>query len=153
MKTCFFIGHRDAPLALQKQLDEVVEKLASTNNVTHFIVGHRGSFDHMATSAIQKAKKYHPELCALRLIAYHPSERPAIIPELFDNIYFPLALAKCPRRFAIEKANQFVLSESDVLVCFVSRSGGNSAELLRKAVRMEKAGQIQIINLANSALF
>ena len=148
MRTCFFIGHRDAPESIQARLTEIVENLVRYHGVTQCIVGYRGEFDRMATIAVQETKQNHPDLCAYRLLPYHPTECQRPVPEHFDDTYYPMGLETVPRRYAIKKANHAVLEESDYLICYVCREGGNAAELLRHAQRMEKKGWITIINLA-----
>lgn len=149
MYTCFFIGHRDAPSSVQIRLNAVVEKLVCRFDVSEFIVGYHGEFDRMATTAVQEAKKKHPELYAYRLLPYHPTECQLPIPEFFDDLYYPDGLETVPRRFSIKRANRAVLDESHYLVAYVSRDGGNAAELLRYARRLEKKGFLKIINLAD----
>lgn len=151
MYTCFLFGHRDAPLALQEQLNETVDYLIRKCHATEFFVGYHGNFDHMATHAIQKAKATRPEIYAYRLIAYHPAEQNIPIPDYFDGTFYPLELVNVPRRFAIQKANQIILDKSDFVVTYVCRDGGNAAALLRKAKRMEKKGWVKTINLYEDA--
>ena len=59
MKTCFFIGHRDAPNRIKLLLYEAIERHITEYGVTHFVVGH---FDLMAAQAVCEAKSgmmYH----------------------------------------------------------------------------------------------
>lgn len=147
MRVCFFIGHRDAPASVQAQLNKTVEQLVRYHDVSQCIVGYHGEFDRMATIAVQTAKQKYPELYAYRLTPYFPEEHTASIPAFFDDLYYPMGLEEVPHRFAIKKANRIALDESDYLVAYVRRSGGNAAELLRHARRMEKKGWLKIINL------
>lgn len=148
MKTCFFIGHRDAPESIQEQLDMQVEYLVKMCDVSEFIVGCHGAFDRMATAAVQKAKRNYPGIYAYRLLCYHPYDCPVPIPEYFDNTIYPDVLYDVPKRFAIEKANLFALRESDFLVSYVRWYGGNSGKLLEYARGMERRGSLRVINLA-----
>lgn len=148
MKTCFFIGHHDAPLSLQERLNETVEELARKHDVSQFVVGHRGNFDRMATAAVQAVKRKKPELYAYRLLSYFPDKMTPPVPELFDDNYYPLELVEVPRRYAVVKANQFMLNQCDYLVAYVNREGGNAGALLKRAKRMEKKGLLKVINLA-----
>lgn len=150
MKTCFFIGHHDAPESVQERLDMQVEYLVKMCGVTEFIVGYRGAFDRMATAAVQKVKRSHPEIYAYRLLCYHPYDCQVTVPEYFDNTFYPDVLHDVPRRFAIEKANRYALKESDYLVAYVRWLGGNSGRLLAHARRFERLGPLKVINLAES---
>ena len=153
MKTCFFIGHRNAPIALQEELNRSVEKMVLEYGITDFVVGSHGNFDHMAIAAIQKMKLLHPERKAYLLIANHPFDRVPFLPEHFDSTFYPYSLETSPKRFAIKKANQLMLMQSDCLIAYVNRSGGNSAEILKKARRLELEGQLRVFNLGNDLLF
>lgn len=151
MKTCFFIGHRDAPESIRAKLFEVVEHLTMENYVTDFIVGHYGDFDRMAISAVQQTICKYPEKesLAVMLEPYLLDNRPIPpLPHYFDNYYYPEGLESVPKRYCVEKANQLALDQADYLVAYVKHEGGNAAKLLRRARRMEKKGYIKVINLA-----
>lgn len=147
MKTCFFIGHHDAPDRLREQLDEEVERLVREEGVTSFLVGYHGNFDRMATAAVRQAREHHPQLRAWLLLAYHPSERKVPAPQGFDGTYYPVGLVGVPRRFAIPKANAAALNECDFLIAHVTREGGNAGALLRQARKREKEGILRIIRV------
>ena len=149
MRTCFFIGHRDAPGALQERLYETIVHLVMNCHVDHFIVGHYGDFDRLAIAAVQRVIREYPEkeIIADLLEPYFPGDRELLVPHYFDDIFYPEGMETVPPRYCIEKANQKALDEADVLVAYVIRSGGNSAKLLRRARRREKEGSMLVINL------
>ena len=62
MKSCFFIGHREASLETLPALTEAVEQHIVQHRVTEFIVGNYGGFDRMAAKAVIAAKARHPEI-------------------------------------------------------------------------------------------
>ncbi len=148
MRTCFLMGQHDAPDAIQERLCEELEKLVRLNGVTEMIVGHRGSFDRMATAAIQTVLRKRPELYDRVLVAYHDSSDTVPLPEFFEAHYYPIELYEVPLRYAIVKANQIALEESDFLLTYCNRDGGNAGRLLRRAKRLEKKGYLKVINLA-----
>lgn len=51
-KTCFFIGHRDAPDSLLPFLITEVERQVTECHVREFVVGHYGNFDALAARAV-----------------------------------------------------------------------------------------------------
>ena len=150
MYTCFFIGHRDAPSSIQSVLDETVEYLWKYCGVTQFVVGHHGNFDNMAISAVNKAKLCNSELDAYLLLETYTPHKSVYLPGLFDHYYLPDGVELVHPRYAIEKANRMMLKESDFLVAYVNRDGGNAAKLLRSARRQVKDG-LRIINLATDS--
>ena len=149
MKTCFFVGHHDAPWFLQERLNAEVERLVRDCAVSEFVVGHYGDFDRMATIAVQAAKKRHPNLRAYRLIPYFPSGRSFPVPEYFDNTLYPEGMETVPKRYCILRANRKLIDTSDYLLAYVCHEGGNAGGMLAYAKRREKRGLLQIINLAD----
>lgn len=148
MKSCFLVGHHDAPISIQPLLDQIVEKLITQQDVSCFYVGCHGSFDAMAVSAIQKAIACRADVYAYLVIPYHPCERQYSVPEFFEDTYYPNGMEVVPRRYAIPRANRIVLDESDILVTFVSRQGGNAAKLLKHGRTLERKGYMKIYNLS-----
>lgn len=152
MYTCFFIGHRDAPSSIQEKLNETVERLVKECWVTDFVVGRYGNFDRMAVSAVQRVICMYPrkEVTAELLDPYiYDTQSRPFLPNHFDSYYYPEGLEAVPKRYCIEKANQLVLDESDYLICYVTRDGGNAAKLFRRAKRLEKKKYIKVLNLAD----
>lgn len=147
MKTCFFIGHHDAPEHIQEEINAVVEKLAEEHGVDEFVVGYHGSFDRMATVAVQKLKKNNREVKAYRLLAYHPEERDVLVPQYFDGTLYPPDMEIIPRRFAIVRANRYMAEHCDYLVAYVRHEGGNAAKILTCA-RRKSVDDVRVINLA-----
>lgn len=140
-KTCFFIGHRDSPQSLAPILRNEVERHISHLGVTEFIVGMYGSFDQMAGRAVISLKREYPDIKLFRLFAYHPAERNADCPDGYDGTVFPAGLETTPRRFAIVKANQRIISETDYLIAYVSHPASNASKFLQYARRLEKRGK------------
>lgn len=148
MKTCFFIGHHDAPEHIQEKINAVVEQLVEEDGVGEFVMGYHGNFDRMATVAVQKLKKNNRELKAYRLLAYHPAERDVQVPQYFDGTLYPPDMESIPRRFAIVRANQYMAEHCDYLIAYVRREGGNAARILTYAKRRGSVDAVKIINLA-----
>ncbi|MBQ6706885.1 MAG: hypothetical protein IJN07_05210 [Clostridia bacterium] len=148
MKTCFFIGHRDAPPEIFPDLCEVIEQHILGYGVTEFVVGNYGAFDRMAARAVIAAKTRHPHISLLMLLPYHPAERPVKPPPGFDNTYYPLGMENVPRRLAIVCANRYMVNRADYLIAFVRYTASNARNLLEYAQSTKKAQQLHITNLA-----
>lgn len=88
-KYCFFIGHRDASREIYPALLAEVERHICELGVTQFVVGHYGSFDHLAAEAVIKAKTMHKGMELVLLLPHHPAERPLDKPTGFDYTYYP----------------------------------------------------------------
>ena len=143
MKSCFFIGHRNASGELLPDLKQVVEKHISEYGVTEFIVGRYGDFDHLAARAVIALKAQYPQIILSLLIPYHPAERPIETPQGFDNTYHPPGMEKVPRRLAIVRANRYVVDHVDYLIAYAWHAASNARNLVEYAQRRN----IKITNL------
>ena len=135
MKSCFFIGHRDASPEVFPALVEAVERHIMEYGVTEFVVGHYGSFDRMAARSVMKAKGRHPDITLTMLLPYHPAERPVSLPPGFDNSFYPPGMETVPRKLAILRANRYMVEHTDYLIAFVWHPGSNARDLVEYAVK------------------
>ncbi len=145
VKTCFFIGHRDAPEELRPLLAEAVERHITQYGVTEFVVGHYGRFDAMAAAAVRKAKERRPEVTLTLLLPYYP---PSCDTSGCDRTYFPAGLEHVPKPFAIVRANAHMIRSSDYLICYDRGQIGKTRDFMELARRREKEGELRIENLA-----
>lgn len=147
MKTCFFIGHRDAPEVVKKELAEEVERHIVEYGVTDFVVGGYGKFDAMAENAVLDAKKRRPEVALHRLLPYYRPDRPVELPEGYDGTLYPPGMERAPKRAAIVRANHYMVDHSDFLIAYV-RHFGNSRDLVEYAEKREVRGLLRVTKLS-----
>ena len=145
MKTCFFIGHHDAPESIYDRLLAAVERHISDYGVTDFIVGRYGNFDHMAARAVINAKRRHIGVTLTLLLPYYRSDATSL-PDGFDGSLFPDGLETVPRRAAILWANQYMIRRCDYLISYDKGNIGNTRELVAIA---RKISFIRIENIAD----
>ena len=148
MKSCFFIGHRDADERLLPRLELVIDRLIREEGVLYFYVGGYGGFDRVATVAVRRMKQKHPDITLMLVLPYHPAERPTEAPDGFDGTYHPDGLESTPKRYAIVRANKIMVDTCDWLVCYVRHGASNSRKLLDYAEHLNNMGLIQIVNVA-----
>ena len=151
MKSCFFIGHREASSEVLPALREAVERHIVDYGVTEFIVGNYGGFDRVAAKAVIEAKTLHPQITLTLLIPYHPAERPIDPPPGFDGSFYPPNMEKVPRRFAISKANRYMVDHTDYLIAYAWHPASNAWNLMDYAKRPYRS-QIVITNIADKIL-
>ena len=142
---CFFIGHRNAPEALRPLLEKAVERHITECEVTEFVVGHYGRFDYMAAGAVRAAKKRHPEVTLTLLLPYYPFLHDT---SDYDRTYYPEGLETVPKPYAIIRANQYMVRNSDFLICYDRRTPGNTGDIVDMALRREAKGLMRVTNLA-----
>lgn len=148
MKSCFFIGHREASSEILPALIDEVERHIVEYGVTEFIVGNYGGFDCMAAKAVIAAKERYPTITLSLLISYHPAERPMELPQGFDNTFYPPGMEKVPRRFAIVRANRYMVDHVDYLIAYVWHPASNARELVEYARKREQRELISVTVLA-----
>ena len=144
-KTCFFIGHRDAPEVLRARLADAVERHIVEYGVTEFVVGHYGAFDRMAAHMVTDAKQRHPEVSLLVLLPYYPAPN---CPEA-DGTFYPPGMESVPKRLAIVRANRCMVEHSQYLIAYAQHPG-NARELVEYAAARAKRGLIHVENLAEN---
>ena len=144
MKSCFFIGHREASSELLPILRRIIEKHISEYGVTEFIVGGYGNFDRLAAKAVISLKQQYPQITLSLLITYHPAERPVETPYGFNNTYYPPGMEKVPRKLAIIRANKYMVEHVDYLIAYAWHPASNARNLVEYAHNQECKGQINI---------
>ena len=149
MKSCFFIGHREASSEILPVLRDAVEQHIVEYGVTEFVVGHYGGFDRMAAKAVIDAKAQHPEIMLSMLIPYHPAERPLELPPGFDSTFHPPDMENVPRRLAIVRANRYMVDHVDYLIAYVWHPASNARDLVEYARKREKQGLITVTMLCS----
>ena len=150
MKSCFFIGHREASESLTETLAEAIEKYITELGVLEFVVGGYGAFDRIAARQLAAAKERHQEINIMLLTPYHPSERKICLPNGFEVSFYPPDMENIPKRLAIVRANRYMVEHSDYLIAYVWHPASNARELLEYAQKLESQGRIQIENLADT---
>ena len=147
-KTCFFIGHREAPDNLLSELSAEIERHITEYDVTDFVVGKYGRFDPLVASCVRAVKKRHPEVTLTLLLPYHPYDHPIPTPPGFDGTFYPPGMETVPKRAAIVRANRYMVDHSDYLIAYAWHSASNAWDLVEYARRREKQGRIMITLLS-----
>ena len=150
MKSCFFIGHREASPDVLPFLEDAIEQHIVEYGVTEFFVGNYGAFDRMAARTVIAAKKQHPGIILSMLIPYHPAERPVTPPDGFDNTFYPPGMEKVPRKLAIVRANRYMVDHVDYLIACAWHPASNARDLLEYAKKREERNLISVTVLPRS---
>lgn len=147
MKTCFMFGHANTP-PIHEALVQALDTAYQDFGIRRFVVGSRGDFDRQrAIPALQSLKERYDDLEIQRLIAYHPAlgrDESLDVPSVFDSTYYPDGMETVPLPYCIRRANEMMVKEADLIVCYVCHFG-NTRELLEYAERKK----IPCMNLAS----
>ncbi len=144
---CTFAGHSEIHnLNLVEAIKTTAKELIIEYGVNEFWVGHYGDFDHYAAKAIWELKQeYDIEL--VLVIPYLTKEIEEYKEEYyrnFDAVLMADIPEKTPRNLKIIKANQYMVNESEFLICYVKNSWGGAVKTLEYSKRKKKI----IYNLA-----
>jgi hypothetical protein len=138
---CTFFGHRDTPFSVAPVLNTVLRELIIQSHVDVFYVGTQGQFDSLVIHELSALRAEFPHIrCSIILTAL-PKLHDAP-PTGFDTLY-PEGLETVPPRFAIDRRNRWMVTQSDVVVVYVIAPGG-AAKFKSLA---EQKGK-RVINLA-----
>lgn len=148
MKSCFFIGHREAGGDVFPALSEAVEHHITEHGVTDFYVGHYGGFDGLAAQAVKEARERHLEIRLTLVLPYHPAIRPINTPKSFDGTFYPWEEERIPKRLAIIKTNQRMVDTCDYLITYAYHFLGGTGQTVEYARKREKRGLIHVENLS-----
>ena len=134
MKTCVFFGHRTCPDAVSGELAAVVDQLIEEEDVSVFYVGNQGQFDEKVWKVLNKAKEKYPYIKCFNVLAYMPGKakeqcRDTILPEGVETVH---------PKYAIDRRNRWMISEADIVVCYVTHTWGGAAKYAELAKKKGK---------------
>lgn len=148
MKACYMTGNRDAPLELYPAICKAVHELVDERDVTLFITGGRGRFEHMAAQAVQEVKASHPNIRLCLLLAYHPAQRPVQLPAGYDESLYPLERS-VPPRIAIARVNRYMMDHCSACMLYAALPG-NSRNILDRTRARALKGQLLLVDLSET---
>ncbi len=130
-----FCGHSklNRPDSFSKWLDVILPALIEGGADTFYLGGY-GAFDGLAAAAVKKQKKTYPHIELILVLAYLDRD---IDTSYYDDSTYP-PLERVPRRYAILRRNEWMVSASDVVVSGVTHSWGGAARTLEFAQRKNK---------------
>ena len=135
-KTCFLIGHADAPEEIYPSLLSAVYLHIIQYGITEFFFGNHGNFDHLARRALTEAKNHHSQIRRILVLPYHPAQHTIWLPADIDESLYPFDEPVIPR-FAIIKANRKMIDQCDSLIVY-ARHPGKARDYLEYAQRKNK---------------
>ena len=133
LKRCFLFGHREASEVLLPELIRVVTAHVAEEQVGEFIVGSYGGFDRLAARAVAAVKKQYPQIRLVQLQPYHPAVRAVLLPEGFDEGWYPEGMESVPPRLAIVRANRHAIDYADYIIAYVWHAASNARNELEYA--------------------
>lgn len=133
MATVTFFGHRDTPKETEPALRLTLIDLIENKNATVFYVGNHGNFDAMVRRQLEDLSKIYP-IKYYVVLAYMPNRNDS--PD--EHTILPEGIETVPRRFAINYRNKWMLTNSDIVVTYVTRPVGGAWEFKQIAEKQRK---------------
>ena len=130
-----FCGHSeiDQTESFSTWLDMILFSLIEGGAATFYLGGY-GAFDRLAVAAVRRQKEIYPHIEMILVLAYLNRNIDAA---RYDGTAYP-PLEKVPPRYAIVKRNEWMVSESSVVISGVTHSWGGAAKTLEFAQRKKK---------------
>lgn len=146
MYACAFLGHRDCSKDIKEKLLFEIENLIVNEKVNVFYVGTQGGFDRMVYECLCELEEKY-EIKIVVVLAYLNREDDLTYYDTNKTI-FPDCLTKTPPKFAISKRNDYMLQNSDYLICYLENRFSNTYEFILGAIKKK----IKITNLGSMAI-
>ena len=145
-KICFLFGHRDAPSSVLPEIERAIEQIHLEYGIDEFIAGSHGAFDRMAAQAVRAVQKKYSVRLTL-LLAYHPSTQNPDVAQGYDGIFYPDGMERVPPRYALSRANQYMIGRAHAVICYADHTG-NAVALWQRAVKQAAERGLIAVNLA-----
>ena len=142
-----FCGHSDFLFSddVKQQLKNILVSKIRKNPSCKFYLGGYGDFDGLCVRTLRELKKEFQDIELIFITPYLDKNYSKLefAKYHYDDVIFP-PLESVPRKFAILKRNEWMVSEADLVIAYVMYSWGGAAKTLEYAKRKKKT----IINLA-----
>ena len=123
---------------VKNRLKAEAEKLIN-QGADLFYLGGYGRFDGLATQVLTELKETYPHIRRVLVIPYLNRD---YYTQNYDETLYP-PIENVPLRFCISKRNEWMVKNSQVLVCFIENTFGGAYNTYKCALRSKKI----IINL------
>ena len=111
-----------------------------------FYVGNHGQFDGMVRGIMKELISEGKNVDYSVVLAYIPGQKYEFeLPDQYADTIYPDGLENVPQRFAICKRNDWMIDNSDAVICYVVNHFGGAYTYTEKARRKGK----RIINIAD----
>lgn len=122
-KVVCFAGHRDSwrCIGVEDKLKETLEQLIQKGYTT-FYDGGKGAFDSKCVYAVLDLKKKYKNIKLIHILTYyHHDKEKWELPPCFDGSLFP-DIEECHPKQRITKRNEWIVDNSDILVCHIEET-------------------------------
>lgn len=149
-KICCFAGHSEIydTDAVSAVLKDKIEYLILNENVKEFWAGNYGQFDMLAAKSVRELKNKYKDIKLVLVIPYLTKEINEYKEQYYakyDEIVMADIPLSSPKNLKIIKCNEYMVRESEFMICYVKYSWGGASKTLNYAKKMK----LKIININN----
>ena len=143
MSACTFFGHSDYCSFDDESLRSAIrQRIEEGDDI--FYVGDKGAFDWAVYRCLKKLQKEYPHIQIGVVLAYLPSEKDLEIPDSM----VPEGLETVHPKFAIDKRNHWMLTQSHSCICYIDHTWGGAY----KFASLAKRHGLTLINIGSANL-
>ena len=145
--TVSLFGHRKIEdiNQLEARLVPIIKELIETKRYVVFLVGRNGEFDECAASIIKRVQKSTgKENSDITLVLPYAVSDLEYYEEYYDSIIIPKAVCGAYPKAAITIKNRWMVSQSNLVIVFVSRDSGGAYAAMKYAKKLNKT----VINIS-----
>lgn len=130
-----FCGHSEVynKKAVQEWVAAVCDELIR-EGASEFYLGGYGAFDSLCAKTLREMKKHYPQIKLILILPYLNSSKST---DGYDETLYP-PLETVVKRFAISRRNEWMVSNSDKVVAYVTHDWGGAYKTLVYARRKQK---------------
>ncbi|MBP3428838.1 MAG: hypothetical protein J6M47_11365 [Clostridia bacterium] len=140
------MGHREMPEHIDDKLIHQIE-CCIRMGAEEFYFGDHGDYDACVIRALKEMKTRYPHMNRILVIPYHPAVYRCREGIEYDEMLYPFE-KPIPPRYAIDRANRWMIRSCDALIAYVCKRG-KAYTYLRLAEHKQKLGKMVIVNLAD----
>lgn len=144
--TCCFFGHGTCPSDIRPKVKIQIERMMTEFDKVTLYVGDHGQFDKMVRGVMKELISEGKSVDYSVVLAYMPyQKRKFDAPNRYSDTICPDGIDNVPPRFAICKRNDWMIDNSDAVICYVVNRFGGAYTYTEKAKRKGK----RIISIAD----
>lgn len=139
-KICCFCGHRDCDGSMREQIKETITDLIKNQGITTFYSGGMGNFDKICENVVRELKREYKDI-RLCLVAPYMTKRLNTDREYYNAMYGEIIipdLGEVHYKRAITERNKWMVDQSDVILCYVTRGSGGAYTMRQYAAKTDK---------------
>lgn len=140
-KCCCGFGHSEYYGYIEKDIQEVIERLIVEDGINVFYAGNYGNFDSVFSSAVRSCKSRHKEIELILVMPYVTSrlkEYKYVYERFYDCVIIPPEIVGCHYKSAITKLNRWKVEQSDVVLSGVYNDFGGAYTAVKYAKKLNK---------------